>query len=210
MGVNFRLKAAECLGSGQVRLLEEPELECVDRLRQLPALLNDNDAPRRRGLAQMFRLYIRAFDWDSGRAPTEADCARPKDVLAAVHALERELERNPKRYPAVWKLWLRQADGTESLCQHLTGIYRGKRCRLFTDDQGAWAVETESPMRYPVHYPLSELAQVSVSVDPDGSPVTVRIESTSPLAAHQQLLEDLRRVSVLALQKGLLVLPSMA
>ncbi len=109
MGVSFRLQAAESLGNGQVRLHEEPELRCADRLRQLPALLNDNDAPRRRGLAQMFRLYFRASDWDSGRAPTEADCARPKDVLEAVHALQRELQRNPNRYPAVWKLWLRQA-----------------------------------------------------------------------------------------------------
>ena len=191
-----------------MRLLEEPDMRCADRLRQLPTLLDPVGG--RRGSAKAFPWYFRAFDWDSGRAPTAADCARPKDVLAAVQALERELQRNPKRYPAVWRLWLQQADGTEAPCNQLTGVYRGKLCRLFTDDGGAWAVETESPMTYPVHYPLSELPKVSVTVQPDAPPITLRIESMSPLVTHQQLFVDLKRVCVLALQKDALVLPSFA
>jgi len=155
-----------------------------------------------------FPWYLKAFDWDAGRAPTTADCAQPKDVLAGIHALERELQRHPKRYPAEWRLWLRQPDEAESRCQQILGVYRGKRCRLYTDDQGAWAVEADSEMAYPVHYPLSDLPEVSVLADPDGLPVTVRIESLSPVGAHEQVLADLKRVCVLALQKNALVLPS--
>jgi hypothetical protein len=90
------------------------------------------------------------------------------------------------------------------------GVYRGKRCRLFTDDQGAWAVEADSPMAYPVHYPLSDLPQLSVQVEPDAQLVTLRVEALSPLAVHQQLFADLKRVSLLAIQRNTLVLPSFA
>jgi hypothetical protein len=161
-------------------------------------------------LGKLFPWYFKAFDWDSGRAPAATDCANPKDVLAGIQAIERELQRNPKRFSAQWRLWRRQPDGTEAPCQEMMAVYRGKRCRLFTDDQGAWAVETESLMAYPVHYPLSDLPEVSVQVEPDAHPVTLRIEAISPLAVHQQLFADLKRVCVRAIQRNALVLPSFA
>ena len=208
--MSFGLNCVEQLQGGGVRLLDGPDFRCADRLRQLPALLDPVDGRGRRSLGKLFPWYFRAFDWDSGRTPTAADCASPKDVLAAIHAIERELQRNPKRFPAEWRLWQRQPDGSETRCQQMLGVYRGKRCRLFTDEQGAWAVETESLMAYPVHHPLSDLAEVSVSVEPDGHSVVLRIEAISPLAVHQGLFAELKRVCIVALQKDALVLPSVA
>lgn len=208
--MSFCLNCVEQTEGGGVRLLDGPEFRCADHLRQLPSLLDPVDGRGRRAFGKVFPWYFRAFDWDSGRAPAAADCARPKDVLAAVHTIERELQRNPKRFPAQWRLWQRQADGTEAQCPQMLAVYRGKRCRFFADDQGAWAVEAESAMAYPVHYPLSDLPEVSVSVEPDAHLVTVRIEAMSPLAVHQQLFSDLKRVCLLASQRNALVLASFA
>jgi len=210
MGVSFCLNCVEGTDGGGVRLLDGAEFRCADDLRQLPALLDPVSGQGRRSLGKLFPWYFRSFDWNSGRSPTAADCVRPKDVLAAVHAIERELQRSPKRFPAEWRLWQRQPDGTEAPCQQIVAFYRGKRCRLFTDDQGAWAVETESPMAYPVHYPLSDLADVCVSLEPGGPPVAFRIEARSPLAVHEDLFAGLKRVCLRALERNALVLPSFA
>ncbi len=208
--MSFGLNCVEKVEGGAIRLLDGPEFRCADHLRQLPSLLDPVEGRGRKSLRKLFPWYFRAFDWDCGRAPTAADCAHPKDVLAAIHAIERELQRNPKRFPARWQLWQRQPDGTETPCHQILGLYRGKACRLFTDDEGAWAVETESPVAFPVHYPLSDLPEVSVSVEPDGHFVTLRIEAISPLALHQQLFADQKRVCLLASQRNGLVLPWLA
>jgi hypothetical protein len=115
--VSFCLSCVEQAEGGGVRLLDGPEFRVADHLRQLPRLLDPADGPGRRGLGKLFPWYFKAFDCDSGRAPASSDCARPKDVLAGIHAIERELQRNPKRFPAQWRLWQRQPDGTEAPCE---------------------------------------------------------------------------------------------
>jgi hypothetical protein len=209
MGVSFGLSAVEQLGGGEVRPLPGAEMRCSDILRQLPALLDPSDGSRgRRGAAKAFPWYFRSYEWDSGRPPSVSDCADPKRVLASVHALERELSRKPKTYPAEWNLWVQQSDGREVLQPQLTGLYRGKLCRLFTDQQGAWAVEANSPMAFPVHHPLSD--RVSVQVEGKEQPVSVRIESISPLQAHEELLSAMKRVCLAAMDRGALILPAIA
>jgi hypothetical protein len=209
VGVSIGLLAVERLEGGEVRPLNGPETRCSDTLRQLPALLEPTDRSRgRRGAAKAFPWYFRAFDWESGRTPSVSDCGDPKQVLAAIHALERELSQKPKAYPAEWRLWVQEPDGRELLRRQMTGVYRGKLCRLFTDERGAWAVEADSPMAYPIHYPLS--GHVSVHAEGQDQPVSVRVESISPLAAYAELFSAMKRVCLVATERDALILPTIA
>jgi hypothetical protein len=205
MGVTFHLQGAEPGQAGILTLLDEPGLTFSDHSQLLTSLVERVAGGRRQGPARAFPWLWRAFDWDSGRSPGVADCAQPKDVLSAVQSLERDVQRSPKRHPPEWKFWVRQSDGSEVVEGSFLGLYRGKPCRFFSDKQGCWAVDTNSAQTYPVHYPLADLPEVHVAVD--GRETSVRIERISPMAIHEQLLVDLKRVCIRAIERGVLLLP---
>jgi len=150
--------------------------------------------------------YDRAYSYESGRQPGPSDCHRPKDVLASVQALERELQRNSHKYPTEWSFLVPQEDGTQTTVKNLDAYYRGKRCHIFGDEKGCWARELDTPLAFPIHYELTQQADVVVRRQPDGQDVRVLIHRTSFLAVHSDLIAAMKRTCLAALaSQGMLL-----
>jgi hypothetical protein len=210
VGMNFHMVAVKPTSDGGLVELQGPHTSARVRSNTLFDLLDRIEDRKRRGGFQpsLFPWYQKSFDYDSGRQPMASDCFRPKEVLSSLQAIERELQKNSSKYPYEAAFWMLMPDGTRSRLPDGDLYYRGKACRLFGDEKGVWAVETNTPLAFPVHYELTEVPEVKVQFDLGGPDVVVQIERRSCLAIHAPMFQDLKRVCLAALEADGLLLTS--
>jgi len=210
LGMTFFMKAVRPAPGGGLVDLEGPATTYVVRSNTLFDVLDRIEDRKRVGGLQpsLFPWYQKSFDYDTGRKPEPSDCHRPKEVLASLQRIERELQKNSAKYPFECTFWLPASDGSPQAHQTVNALYRGKPCRLFGDDNGCWAVETETREAFPLHYELTGLAEVVVTLAPDGPDVRVGIERKSFLAVHGDMLQQMKRVCLTALQSNALLFTS--
>ena len=210
MGMSFHMQAVKPTADGRLVDIPGQEMRAWVPNNQLFGVLDRIEERKRRGGLQpsLFPWYQKSFDYDSGRQPAPADCCRPRDVLSSLQTVERELQKNSSRYPFESAFWLLNADGTRHRLDSTSVYYRGKPCRLFGDERGVWAVETNTPLAFPVHHDLTELAEVTARFQPDGPDVAIRIERTSFLVANTAILQKLKQLCLVALPHDALLLTS--
>jgi hypothetical protein len=203
MGVSFDMQVVRATPEGAVAHVEGEKTHFWVKSSVLFDLL---DA----GPDKKFPWYHRSFGWNGNRKrpPVPADCYRPKDVLESLQWLERELQKNSSRYPKEWTFHVPQPDGSVAKLSGLKAMYRNKACRLFGDDRGCWAVETDSPMAFPVHYELTDLPEVTVRLEPEAGEIAVRITSRSYLTVQGPLIQQIKEVCLRAMQENALLLTS--
>jgi len=210
VGMTFFIRVVKPTPDGSLADIEGALSSCSVRSNTLFGILDRIEERKRgRGLQRsLFPWYQRSFDYDSGRKPKPADCFSPRDVLSSLQGIERELQTNSTKYPFECRFHVPQGDGRLEPRETVTGYYRGKACRLFGDDKGCWAVETETSEAFPLHYELTGLAEVVVKLAPDGPDVTVGVERKSFLTVHGPLLQQMKQVCLTAMQQNGLVLTS--
>jgi hypothetical protein len=208
MGVSFAMQAVRPDGKGGVTPLAGSE-PFRARSSTLYEFLEPIECRKnvRSPLRSLFPWYDKAHDYSG--PPTPADCFRPKEVLESLQGIERELSRNSARYPATWLFWITTAADGKRSHRELTAIYRGRNCRLFSDEQGVWAMETDPGPRQGVHHDLKEAATVAAQLVPGGPDVTIALERVSLLTQHQKTLTEMKAICIRALQEGALVLTQM-
>ena len=210
MGMTFFMQAVRPSPSGGLVHLEGPGTKYAIRSNTLFDVLDRIEDRKRVGGLQrsLFRWYQKSYDYNYGKKPEAGDCHRPKEVLASLQGIERELQKNSAKYPFEWTFWLPGPDGKQEAHGTVSAWYRTRPCRLFGDDKGAWAVVTDSKDTYPLHFELTELPEVVVMLEPNGPDVTVRIEGKSFLVVHGDMLQHLKRVCLTAIQNNALLFTS--
>jgi len=210
MGMTFWMKAVRPSPGGGLVDLEGPDTAYRIKSTILFDVLDRIEDRKRVGGLQrsLFPWYQKSFDYDTRRKPEPGDCHRPKEVLASLQSIERELQKNSAKYPFQCTFWLPGPDGRPEPHQTVIAVYRARPCRLFGDDRGSWAVVTDSRDTYPLHFDLTDLAEVGVKLEPNGPDVTVRIERKSFLVVHGDMLQQMKRVCLTAMQNNALLLTS--
>jgi hypothetical protein len=202
MGVTFSMEAVKVDEGERLLRLEGPSASFSISSYDLFDLLERIETRMRKPLATLFPWYAHARSSHLDAEPQPSDCFRPKEVLGSIQAIERELQKHSAKYPCAWAFLVPEADGTRGRHLELRAYYREKPCRLFGDAKGCWAVETDTPLAYPVHYELTAVAQVVVRLAVDGPEVTVGIERTSCLGAHAKMLSGMKKVCLFAMENG--------
>jgi len=150
----------------------------------------------------MFPWYNRAQE----RPTKPGDCFKPKEMLESLQGIEREPARNPAKYPATWLFWKGDADATRRANDALHVLYLGRSCRLFSDEQGVWAVETDPGPREGIRHDLKGEPAITARIPPDGRDVTIAIERVSLLSRQQGAINRMKAVCLKAMEEEGLVM----
>jgi hypothetical protein len=199
VGATVFIEAVTLDSSGGVAKLDTPGASYVGSAGDLLKLLEpvDDRLNRNSPLRTSFPWFFRV------RGPKEPSPVegghRPKAVLESLQMLERELQRHSAKYPSTCRFWL-ERDGGRQAYDTLDVWYRDRPCRLFSDPQGCWAVETTPGPREGVHHDLKELAEVVVRLAPGGPEVPVVVERISFLNQPAETISSLKRVCLVAMQ----------
>ena len=211
MGFNFHMRAVRPRGDGTVVPLEGSGTSFALRHNTLFELLDavESELNRRDRTPRRKR-----FPWYSScQGPDDiqylADrCFQPTDVLASLHSVERELQRNGKKYPSSWLFWVSDPGGSKQSHPHLDVWYRSVPCRLFSDEQGVWARETSPGPRQGVHHDLKAMGQIPVQLAKDGPEVIVGLERVSLFTQRAADIAEMKRVCVTAVGEDALIMTS--
>ncbi len=208
MGSNFHMRAAKAAPDGSLTYLDGPNTSFFIRHNTLFELIDAIDSVKhwRTPTKTTFPWYQSCFGYDRPGGPSVADCFRPRDVLESLQGIERELQRNSKKYPAYYLFWVPAADGAKASHRSLPVWYRDRPCRLFSDEQGCWAVETSPGPREGVHHDLKELPEVRVRLASDGPEVAVGLERVSFLTEWAGAIQEMKRVCLTAMQANGLIM----
>lgn len=148
------------------------------------------------------------YDGHDGAIPRAEHCMKPQDVMEDVRWIEREVSKHPRRYPAVWTFLLPAGPGEASIAKgSVEAYYKGRAVRLYGDGKQCWAKETTPGPREGIHHELTTEPVVTVSFEPDGPPVEVRVLRAPLSVEYPDIIAGLKRVCLFASQGGLLVLP---
>ncbi len=204
MAGTFAMYAAVVGAHGRAERLPEPGAVFTMRAPNILELFDRVDSRLNRSGAKTSFPWF--FSRHAGVDPSPIDTAsekgfRPKLVLESLQLLERELQRNSQRYPSVCQFWT--GSGVERSARPTLEVwYRGRPCRLYSDDKGCWAVETTPGPREGIHHDLKDMGEVVVRLSETGPETSVAIERTSFLAQWSEAIAAMKRVCLVAMQAG--------
>jgi hypothetical protein len=141
------MRAAKAAPDGSLTYLDGPNTDFFIRHNTLFELIDAIDSVKhwRTPTKTTFPWYQSCFGYDRPGGPSVADCFRPRDVLESLQGIERELQRNSKKYPAYYLFWVPAADGAKASHRSLPVWYRDRPCRLFVLYALVWCRRTMSP-----------------------------------------------------------------
>jgi hypothetical protein len=149
MGMTFHIRAVRPVAGGGVEDMGGGNTHASVRSNTLFDVLDRVEAKTSpASMKSRFPWFAGGPVYEPRRQPSASECHRPKDVLASLQSVERELQKNAHRYPMDWTFHVPQPDGTRKAIKSVAVHYRGKPCRLFGDERGCWAVETNTPLAW--------------------------------------------------------------